>query len=85
MDIAARELNLKPEEIRRINLVKEQPYKTVFGSVYDGGNYEDVLDKALKLAEVEKYRNRPYTSVLGPPQLSRAKSLQPSHKTPTPV
>jgi 2-furoyl-CoA dehydrogenase large subunit len=63
MDIAARELNLKPEEIRRINLVKEQPYKTVFGSVYDGGNYEDVLDKALKLAEVEKYRNRPYTGV----------------------
>jgi carbon-monoxide dehydrogenase large subunit len=63
MDIAARELNLKPEEIRRINLVKEQPYKTVFGSIYDGGNYEDVLDKALKLAEVEKYRNRPYTGV----------------------
>jgi len=63
MDIAARALNLKPEEIRRINLVREQPYRTVFGSLYDGGDYEAVLQKALELAEVEKYRNRPYTGV----------------------
>jgi carbon-monoxide dehydrogenase large subunit len=53
IDLAARELDLDPAEIRRRNfLTPDQfPYTTVTGTVYDCGDYEAPLDKALELAD----------------------------------
>ncbi len=58
MDIAARELRLNPVEIRLKNMVEnvQQPYRTVFGSLYDGGDYKTTLLKAWSLSQAEKYR-----------------------------
>ena len=60
MAIVARELNLSPEEIRLKNFIQpnEFPYKQISGYVYDSGNYPEVLKKALKLAEIEKWRSK---------------------------
>ena len=57
MDIAARELGLTPVEIRLKNMVEKenQPYRTVFGSLYDGGDYKATLLKAWSLSQAEKY------------------------------
>lgn len=58
MDRAARELKMDPVEIRKKNFPKskEFPFKTSTGLVYDSGNYQAALDKALKLAGYEKLR-----------------------------
>jgi aerobic carbon-monoxide dehydrogenase large subunit len=56
LDLAARELNIDPAEIRRRNLIPPDafPYKNeiIFQDFqpleYDSGNYEPVLDKALE-------------------------------------
>ena len=57
MDHAAHELGKDPAELRRQNLIPafdgvEQPgYETQVALVYDSGNYEAVLDKALENAD----------------------------------
>ncbi|MEK6600481.1 MAG: xanthine dehydrogenase family protein molybdopterin-binding subunit [Candidatus Binatota bacterium] len=58
MDRAARELGMDPVEIRRKNFPKpkEFPFKTATGLLYDSGNYQAALDKALKLVGYEKWR-----------------------------
>jgi aerobic carbon-monoxide dehydrogenase large subunit len=58
MDIAARELGMDPAEIRRRNFIKPEqfPYKSAAGAVYDTGNYEPALDKALAIANYEALR-----------------------------
>ena len=50
---AAREMKLDPIELRRSNLISPaaMPYKTPGGDVFDSGNFEFVLDKALDLAD----------------------------------
>src|SRR3990167_1683421 len=52
MDLAAAELKMDPAEIRRRNFIKASsfPYTTRTGLVYDSGNYEKALKKALDLA-----------------------------------
>jgi aerobic carbon-monoxide dehydrogenase large subunit len=58
MDLVARELGKDPVEIRRLNFIQPDqfPYKSATGSVYDSGNYEGALDKALALADYQNLR-----------------------------
>ena len=58
MDRVAQELGIDPVKIRRKNFPKpnEFPFKTATGLLYDSGNYQAALDKALKLVGYEKWR-----------------------------
>lgn len=55
VDFASQELNMDPVEIRRKNFIKPDqfPYKTPTGNIYDSGDYEPVLEKALKLVDYD--------------------------------
>jgi aerobic carbon-monoxide dehydrogenase large subunit len=63
LDLAARELNIDPAEIRRRNLIpadafpfnNEIIYQDFQPLVYDSGSYEPVLDKALELVGYDKF------------------------------
>ena len=61
MDRLAQELKLDAVKIRQKNFPtpKEFPFKTATGLVYDSGNYQASLAKALKLAGYEKLRREP--------------------------
>lgn len=58
MDRVAQELGIDRVEFRKKNFPrpKDFPFKTATGLVYDSGNYQAALDKALKLAGYEKLR-----------------------------
>ncbi|GLZ53514.1 xanthine dehydrogenase family protein molybdopterin-binding subunit [Actinomycetospora sp. NBRC 106378] len=58
VDAAADELGIDRAEIRRRNFIQPDqfPYKIPSGNVYDSGDYEGVLDRALTLADVEYWR-----------------------------
>ncbi len=49
IDIVAAELGFDPVEMRKRNYVKEFPYETPNGCVYDSGDYAGCLDIALDL------------------------------------
>ncbi len=51
VDRAARELGFDPVALRRANLVRAFPYRNALGAVYDSGEYEAALDKALALSD----------------------------------
>ena len=55
MDAGARELGIDPAEIRRRNFLRPEafPYEAPAGAVYDSGDYEAGLDRALELAGYE--------------------------------
>jgi CO/xanthine dehydrogenase Mo-binding subunit len=55
---AARQLGIKPEVIRRKNLLDPEqfPYKSATGNLYDSGNYQAVLDDALGKIDLEHWR-----------------------------
>jgi aerobic carbon-monoxide dehydrogenase large subunit len=50
MDMLAHELKMDPAELRRKNFIKPNqfPFQTQVGAVYDSGDYEKALDRALK-------------------------------------
>jgi carbon-monoxide dehydrogenase large subunit len=52
MDMLARELKMDPAEVRRKNFINTAsfPFTTQMGAVYDSGDYEAALDKALEVA-----------------------------------
>ena len=58
MDIAARHLDIDPAEFRRRNFIASDqfPYTIPSGNEYDSGSYEEVLDKALALADYADLR-----------------------------
>lgn len=58
MDLVANELGKDPAEIRKINFIKpgQFPYKSSAGAVYDTGNYEPALDKAMAIIGYEQLR-----------------------------
>jgi carbon-monoxide dehydrogenase large subunit len=58
VDLAAKELGLDAVEIRRRNFIgkDEFPYFIPTGNVYDSGDYEAVLEKALELADLDHWR-----------------------------
>ena len=60
MQVVSRELNIKPEQIRLKNFIQphEFPYKQISGYVYDSGDYSTVLRNALKLGEVDLWREK---------------------------
>ncbi len=53
VETAARELGRDPAELRRINMIAPEdfPYETPVALVYDTGNYQASLDKALALID----------------------------------
>ncbi len=60
MDMAAERLGMDPVEVRRRNLVDPDafPYRTPLGGVYDSGNYQVVLDRALELSDYAGLRRQ---------------------------
>ena len=63
MDAVATELNLDPVEVRRKNFIPKDafPYATPAGLVYDSGNYEGALDKALQMVDYAALRKEQAT------------------------
>ena len=60
LDVAARELDADPVALRRRNFIAtdEFPHEVATGHVYDSGDYEPALDKALELVDYEDFRER---------------------------
>jgi CO/xanthine dehydrogenase Mo-binding subunit len=58
MDIAARELEIDPAEIRRRNYIPPHyfPYTIPSGNEYDSGEYEAALDTVLEMADYPRLR-----------------------------
>ena len=58
MDLAADELGIAPEEIRRRNFIQPDafPFTTKTGVTYDIGDYDMALTEALRVADVESAR-----------------------------
>ncbi len=57
-DAAADELKMDPVDLRRKNLIQPDqfPYVIPSGNIYDSGNYPAVLEEALKLADLPKWK-----------------------------
>lgn len=53
MEFSARQLGVEPDELRRRNFIAPDkfPYTTLVGQVYDVGNFEKVMDRAMKEAD----------------------------------
>ncbi len=58
VDLAARELDMDPIELRRRNLIQpdEFPYQTPVALEYDSGNYPALFDKVEELADYKNMR-----------------------------
>ena len=58
MDTLARKVGVEPEEIRRRNYIGADkfPYSSPAGLVFDSGNYEPTLTRALDIAKVGEVR-----------------------------
>ncbi|MGH2479472.1 MAG: xanthine dehydrogenase family protein molybdopterin-binding subunit, partial [Ktedonobacteraceae bacterium] len=58
MDLVAREVGKDPTEVRRLNFIQPNqfPYKSAAGSVYDTGDYEPALDKAMQMIGYKELR-----------------------------
>lgn len=58
MDLVAKELGMDPAEVRRHNFIQPDqfPYKSAAGAVYDTGNYEAALNKALDMVGYQELR-----------------------------
>ncbi|MFT7652016.1 MAG: carbon-monoxide dehydrogenase large subunit [Candidatus Azotimanducaceae bacterium] len=57
---AARELGKDPADLRRMNMIQpdEFPYQTPVALIYDTGNYEASLDKALGIIKYNEFESR---------------------------
>jgi len=60
IDAVSNECQISPEALRFINFIQphEMPCKQLTGSVYDSGDYPAMLQAALKLSEVDKWRRK---------------------------
>jgi aerobic carbon-monoxide dehydrogenase large subunit len=58
VEVAARELNIDPAEMRRRNFVKTFPHQTPVIFAYDAGDYDASLKKALELADYKGFAKR---------------------------
>ena len=58
VDVAARDLGMDPLDIRRKNLIpkEEFPYQTPVAFLYDSGDYHNLFDKAIEMADYKKMR-----------------------------
>ena len=59
LDMLARELEMEPADVRRKNFIPSDqfPYTTQMGSVYDSGDYNKALDRALEKANWEQLKS----------------------------
>ncbi|SHG97460.1 xanthine dehydrogenase family protein molybdopterin-binding subunit [Marivita hallyeonensis] len=60
IDRAARELDIDPWDLRRINFIKPHqfPYKTTTGETYDVGDFDRVLDSIARFADKDGFESR---------------------------
>ena len=60
IDVAARELNIDPVELRRKNTIPKNkiPYKTPLIFEYDSGNFLANLDEAIEKSDYKGFKNR---------------------------
>ncbi|MXW49520.1 MAG: xanthine dehydrogenase family protein molybdopterin-binding subunit [Gammaproteobacteria bacterium] len=60
VEAAARETGRDPAELRRLNMIEpgDFPYETPVALVYDTGNYQASLDRALQLADYGGFKQR---------------------------
>jgi carbon-monoxide dehydrogenase large subunit len=58
--LGAREMGMDPAEFRRQNFVPDDafPYETPVAVVYDSGDYEKTLDRAMEMLDYEAFRER---------------------------
>lgn len=60
VDHAARELGVKPERLRRRNFIRprQMPYRTATGRVYDSGEFDGHMTRAMELADWKGFPTR---------------------------
>jgi len=58
VEVAAREMNMDPAELRKRNFVRTFPYQTPVASLYDAGDYQASLDKAMQMADYKNFGKR---------------------------
>ena len=60
VEAAARETGRDPAELRRLNMIEPEdfPYETPVALVYDTGNYQASLDRALQLVDYDGFKRR---------------------------
>ena len=59
-DAAAEQLGIDRFELRRRNFIRREqfPYIIPTGNLYDSGNYEEVLDQATRMADLDFWREK---------------------------
>jgi len=58
VEVAARQMNIDPADIRKQNFIKSFPHQTPVIMAYDAGDYNASLKKALELADVKGFNKR---------------------------
>jgi carbon-monoxide dehydrogenase large subunit len=58
VDLFAAEIGKDPAEVRLQNFIREFPYTSPFGLVYDSGDYEGSLEKAKQLVGYDELRRQ---------------------------
>jgi len=60
VDVAARELGLPPDEIRRRNMIapEEMPYRTAVGETYDSGEFVRLMEACMERADWAGFAKR---------------------------
>ncbi len=60
VDVAARELGMGPDAIRRINFVppSAMPYASATGLLFDSGEFEEVMDRCMAAADWSSFDER---------------------------
>ncbi|NKB52375.1 MAG: molybdopterin-dependent oxidoreductase [Rhizobiaceae bacterium] len=58
METAARQLDVDPAELRRLNFVREFPHQTPVIFCYDAGDYETSLNAAMEAADYANFEKR---------------------------
>src|SRR5580700_5795903 len=58
VEVGARELGMDPADLRKKNFVKTFPYQTSVASLYDAGDYDASLQKALQIHDYKGFGKR---------------------------
>jgi len=60
MDMAAREMEISPVTLRKINLIRSDslPYTTQLGEVYDSGNFDELMQSAVSKMDWDGFGKR---------------------------
>src|SRR5216683_2806859 len=58
VEVAARQMNIDPVDLRRRNFIKSFPHQTPVIMAYDAGDYNASLKKALEIADIKGFNKR---------------------------